>query len=201
MEDYREVAPAHQIYRFCPLCATTLRNDLDQVNGFLRPTCPGCGWIYYPANLYGGLAVIEIPNIADVAATANVAVPDGASGPGIVLIMPPGCPPDAPAALPGGIAEYAETPEECVVREVREETGLHVEITEELDRWLFVGGLGPMLHFGFTARIVGGAPHRDGDEGPAGFYPLASMPAVSADRAGSRRVLDAYLERRAGLPR
>ncbi|WP_254711959.1 NUDIX hydrolase [Streptomyces sp. TRM64462] len=32
--------------------------------------------------------------------------------------------------LPGGVLELAETPEEGVVREVREETGIHVEVDE-----------------------------------------------------------------------
>jgi 8-oxo-dGTP pyrophosphatase MutT (NUDIX family) len=32
--------------------------------------------------------------------------------------------------MPGGMAEVGETPEQCVIREAREETGLEVEILE-----------------------------------------------------------------------
>jgi 8-oxo-dGTP pyrophosphatase MutT (NUDIX family) len=39
--------------------------------------------------------------------------------------------------LPGGRIELGETPPECVVREVREETGWHVAAETVLDTWLY----------------------------------------------------------------
>jgi mutator protein MutT len=39
--------------------------------------------------------------------------------------------------LPGGKIERGETPEECVVREIREETGWHVEAGQILDSWVY----------------------------------------------------------------
>ncbi len=40
--------------------------------------------------------------------------------------------------LPGGKLEAGESPEACVVREVREETGWHVELRALLDVWVYV---------------------------------------------------------------
>jgi 8-oxo-dGTP pyrophosphatase MutT (NUDIX family) len=109
-------------------------------------------------------------------------VPPGATGTG--------------AALPGGIAEYGETPDECVVRETLEETGLQLDQPRELCRFLVHGEFGPMLHFGFHARIVGGEL-REGDEGPAVLVDRSRLPAMAINRQGSRRVFDAYLATRA----
>jgi 8-oxo-dGTP pyrophosphatase MutT (NUDIX family) len=39
--------------------------------------------------------------------------------------------------LPGGKLEAGESPEACVVREVREETGWHVELHALLDVWVY----------------------------------------------------------------
>lgn len=39
--------------------------------------------------------------------------------------------------LPGGRIEPEETPEECVAREIAEETGLRVAVAEILDSWVY----------------------------------------------------------------
>ena len=175
--DYRTVAPAHQVYRFCPLCAASLRDERDTVNGRIRPTCEGCGWTYYPTNPSGVLVVVEADS-------------------GIVLVHPPGGPPDAPASLPGDLVEYAETPEAAAVRVVSEQTGLEVELADELTRFLQEGTpFGPVLMFGFVARVVGGALRADGHEGPAAIYPLSTMPAIIPVRVANQRVLADYLKR------
>lgn len=157
---------------YCPKCATPLEDRTDDVNGHVRPTCPSCGWIYYPSNGMGALVVAE-------------------SGNSIVVIYPPDAA-DADAALPGGIVEYGETPEQCVIRETKEETGLDITDLEEICRFLSHGPFGPMLHFGFRARVAGGLLV-EGDEGPASLTPRNSLATIAADREGSRRVLDVYL--------
>jgi NAD+ diphosphatase len=171
--DYRDIAPEMAQFVYCPKCAAPLEDHVDDVNEYVRPTCPSCGWIYYPSNSMGALVVAE-------------------SGDSIVVIHPPDAA-DADAALPGGIVEYGETPEQCVIREMKEETGLDITDVEEICRFLTHGPFGPMLHFGFRARVAGGLLV-EGDEGPASLTPRDRLAPIAADREGSRRVLDAYLQ-------
>lgn len=80
--DYRDIAPEMAQFSYCPKCAAPLEDRVDDVNDYVRPTCPSCGWIYYPSNGMGALVVAE-------------------SGESIVVIKPPGAA-DGDAALPGG---------------------------------------------------------------------------------------------------
>ena len=118
------------------------------------------------------------------------------SGPGIVLVHPPGGPADAPASLPSGIVLDGETPEDGAVRLVREQTGLDVAITERLVEFEQEGTpYGTAAMTGFLGRAEGGEL-REGDEGPPAVYALDDLPAIIPVRLANQRVLDAYLSGR-----
>ena len=97
-------------------------------------------------------------------------------------------------ALPGGIVEYGERLEDCVVREVREETGLETRVLR------LVGissdpGRDPRGHFVsafYELERTGGELMAGDDATETGFYPLAHLPQLAFDhedmiRATSRK--------------
>jgi ADP-ribose pyrophosphatase YjhB (NUDIX family) len=100
------------------------------------------------AHRLGALAVVEVEQ-------------------GIVLVHPPGGPPDAPASLPSGFVDEGETPEAGAVRLVREQTGLEVELVSELTDFLQEGTpIGTVHMHGYLARVTGGVLLANGPEGP-----------------------------------
>ena len=181
VKDYREVAPESLVYRFCPRCAAKLHDEPDNARSVVRPTCDSCGWIYYPRLPMLALVVIES---------------DG----GIVIVQPPGGPPEAPASLPSGVVEYPETPEAGAIRIAREQTGLGVDLIAEITHFLQQGTpYGPALMFGFRAVRVSGTL-TEGDEGPPAVYAPHEAPAIMPIRVANQRVLAAYLESRGSSP-
>jgi ADP-ribose pyrophosphatase YjhB (NUDIX family) len=129
-------------------------------------------------------------------ARLSLVVVESASG--IVFVHPPGGPEAAPASLPSGLVLDDETPEEGAIRLVREQTGLHVAITERLVEFEQEGTpYGTAAMTGFVARVGGGEP-REGAEGPVKAYALDDLPTIIPVRVANRRVLDAYLSSRRG---
>lgn len=165
--------PEHLRYRYCPLCKGDLTGSLDE-EGIARARCSLCGWTHYPCN-------VQLVNL--VITTSE----------GLVFLFPADAPPDAPAALPGGVVEYGETPEQAAIREAREETGLEVDVARCLARVFYPDfPFGPSLAFMFEARMIGGTL-RDGLEGRVGIFKEGEFPAIAARRKGSRRALATYL--------
>lgn len=174
---YAPWTPLHLQFHFCPMCRGELTSTWDN-DGLFRPTCVECGWVYYLPNILGIAVVVTTPD-------------------GIVFLLPPGEPLDAPAALPAGCVEFGETLEEAAKREVREETGLEVEIVRELPGRVFTrdSPIGPMLQFSFEARMIGGELC-GGEEGTVAVFPAGEYPIISPRRRGSRAAWTAFLASR-----
>ncbi|WP_435108765.1 NUDIX hydrolase [Nocardiopsis synnemataformans] len=100
-------------------------------------------------------------------------------------------------STPGGILEPEEEPARAVVREVREETGVEVEVerlTSVVAQEPFTYPNGDRVQFldlAFRCRPVGGAPDASGDESlDVRWFPpeaLPSMPQRILDRIGYAR--------------
>lgn len=83
-------------------------------------------------------------------------------------------------SLPGGRVEPGETPAQTAVREVREETGLHVETTGLVGRVEWPGpGTSSYQIDDFRCRVVGGELHAGSDAAAARFVDAAELAGLS----------------------
>lgn len=86
-------------------------------------------------------------------------------------------------ALPGGIVEYGERLEDCVVREVREETGLDTRVVRLIGVFSDPGR-DPRGHFVtalYELERTGGELMAGDDAAETGFYPLDGLPQLAFD--------------------
>jgi ADP-ribose pyrophosphatase YjhB (NUDIX family) len=144
-------------YKFCPLCATALGEIVE--NGETFKHCHGCKKFTHYENPIG-VAVGVIPK-------------DN----GLVLVKRKIEPRSGKHALPGGFINKLEGPREACVREVKEETGLDVEIVRPLAE-LRVPNRNQYLIF-YLCKVTGGTL-QDSDEGEAGVHALDQLPAEIA---------------------
>jgi ADP-ribose pyrophosphatase YjhB (NUDIX family) len=80
-------------------------------------------------------------------------------------------------SLPGGTLEWGESVEACVIREMREETGLDVELARLLYLCDRIEDAGHVLHVTLAVRRVGGSL-RTGVEPEPGANPIQSVRIV-----------------------
>lgn len=95
--------------------------------------------------------------------------------------------------LVAGFVEAGETLEECVRREVMEETGLSIRNLEYFGSqpWPYPSG----IMIGFTADYAGGEIRLQREELSAGaFYDRDHLPEIPRKLSLARRLIDAWLE-------
>jgi ADP-ribose pyrophosphatase YjhB (NUDIX family) len=91
-----------------------------------------------------------------------------------------------PWGLPGGSLEYGEQPEEAIVREVREETGLHICI----ERLLLINSWLPdRVGMYYLCRVTGGTFYPSDEVSEFSYFSLDDLPDVKTlDREMLRRL-------------
>lgn len=147
----------HQLARHCPLCSAELAEA--EVGGRLRRRCGVCDFVLYlsPASAAAGVVLNRRGQILLVRRAIE-----------------PFC---GFWALPAGYQEIDEDPEQTVVREVREEAGLEVEVQGLLDL-LFVcdDPRRPANVAVYLCRAVGGTLRPGLEETEAGWFSLDGLP-------------------------
>ena len=124
-------------WRFCPICGEAIEKHADRVE------CKACGYVGYANSVPGAEAVC---------------FDDG----GRVLLGRRACDPGAGLwDLPGGFLHEDELPVDALRREVREETGLELELLDFLGHWLEPYDGRIVLCFAWAARASGEARAAD----------------------------------------
>ncbi|MBA3957140.1 MAG: NUDIX domain-containing protein [Parachlamydiaceae bacterium] len=78
--------------------------------------------------------------------------------------------------LPGGGIDAGETPEEAVVREVLEETGLRVKIIRKVAEYYPINRI-TRLTYAFECAVLEGSTTTGDETRSVGFYPIDKLPS------------------------
>ena len=162
-----ELAHFMRTTRFCGTCGTTLVRASD-----ISRRCPECGREFFPAL---SPAIIVLVTRGEEALLVHA---KSFSRPFYALVA--------------GFVETGETIEECVAREIYEETSLHVTDIRYFgsQSWPFPS----QLMLGFTARYDSGTLcWADGELSDGGFFTRDSHPVLPSLPSISRRLIDAWL--------
>ncbi len=143
-------------FTYCPRDGKKL--VATRIDGRDRPGCPVCGFADFQHVQVGANAVVEREG-------------------GVLLVKLNYGPCDGRWALPGGLVESDETPEEAAIRETAEETGFVIELDGLLATFMRPGA--PIIIVTYRAHIVGGgmriAPEELSD---AAFFPRDQLPPL-----------------------
>ena len=146
-------------FKYCPLCGTPF--DYKQVAQKTRPLCPSCGYVFY----------------RNPSPTVSVLVTDRKK---ILLGKRAGEPGKGKWALPSGYIEFEDDFLTTAIREVKEETGLEIEIVSILNvQSAFLPGDYHFLNIYLLAEKIGGKISPSDDLEDAGWFsffePLPEM--------------------------
>ena len=167
----QELDNFHRAHRFCGWCGGHMAEATE-----ISLKCEACGREIWP-QLSPAMVVLVTRNNGEEALlvhAANFRHPDV-------------------HALVAGFVETGETLEQCVAREVLEETSLEVSSIRYVgsQSWPFPG----QMMVGFVAEYKGGEIRlSDGELTSAGWFTRDSHPPLPSQPSLSRRIIDLWLE-------
>jgi ADP-ribose pyrophosphatase YjhB (NUDIX family) len=146
-------------FRFCPRCGSQLA--IDSAQPFAAQKCFCCGSTHYHGSKpCAGALIVE--------------------GNRVLLAERAVEPFKGDWDVPGGFLEAGEDPKEGARREVREETGLEVEVEGPfavlVDRYPYGTELDYTLNLYYLAHIIAGTPRPADDVASLRWFPLDSPP-------------------------
>lgn len=175
-ERYKTAGKAHEILhwdrtnRFCSACGTPL-----VLKEPIMKKCPSCGKEVYPVISTAILVLVQKEDTLLLVHARNF---KGTFN-----------------SLVAGFLETGETLEECVVREVKEETGLEVCNVRYFGNqpWPYPSG----LMVGFIADYTSGEiTLQDEELSSGGFYTKDTLPELPRKLSLARRMIDWWIESR-----
>ncbi len=144
---------------FCLKCGTELATRF--IAGRERLACPNCDFVYYRN---------PVP----------IAVAQATWEGQLLLVKRLIEPLKGYWAPPGGYVEYDESVEEALVREIKEETNLDLEIGGLLN--VYSKPNTGIVFVAYRGRIVGGEPRPGEDAGAVAFFAPESLPQQAPPR-------------------
>jgi 8-oxo-dGTP diphosphatase len=145
--------------RFCPLCKTNL--SIKKIDGIDRRSCPKCSWVHY-ANPIPSAAAFVYRDAEE-----------------ILLVKRGVAPGKGKWALPSGFIEPYEIPEETVLRELQEETGLKGIIQDIVGAYTQPSRMyGYVLLIAYDVRYAHGRLKAGTDAADAKFFPIRAIPKI-----------------------
>ncbi|MFQ6027507.1 MAG: NUDIX domain-containing protein [Dehalococcoidia bacterium] len=153
------LTPMLQDDKFCAECATPL--ILREEAGQPRPVCPNCGRVVYYDPKIAATAVVE--------RESKVLMIRRAVDNGYGLW-----------SIPGGYVDRGEVVEEAAAREVREETGLIVQVEQLVGLFSEPGEI--VVVAAFSALEIGGKLEAGTEALDLGFFAIDELPPLAFPR-------------------
>ena len=142
---------------YCFQCGASL--ELRLVDNREREICPACGWVYYAQLKVGAAVLIEQNNK-------------------LLLLQRNYEPWKGTWMVPAGYVEADEDPRDAAIREVREETGLEVELGDLLHVYYFTDDpRGNGVSFVYKAEKVSGAIKINGESSTVKYFYWHEIPS------------------------
>ena len=142
---------------YCYQCGQEL--EIRWMDHREREVCPACGWVYYAQLKVGAAALVE---------------KDGK----LLLLQRSYEPWQGSWMVPAGYVEADEDPKDAAVREVREETGLDVELGDLLDVYYFDDDpRGNGVAFVYRAEQIHGELRINAESRAAEFFHWHEIPS------------------------
>lgn len=145
--------------KFCPLCKTKL--STRRIHGITRRACPKCNWVHYANPLPSAVAFVYRDEDE------------------ILLIKRGVEPGKGKWALPSGFVEPDELPEDTVLRELKEETGIKGILGDIVG--VYTGSTriyGNVLLIAYDVQYATGRLRAGSDTTGAKFFPVSELPRI-----------------------